>query len=160
MISDTRNYDMMSSDSLQSMFRPSSKEILITNLLTLGELSLSLKKISKQSSRNWMKTGPPLPEQTGNFPNAFVSCDSIFSNRKKTFKNKSNTLFLENPPSDDIVKNEFSKFPGYMGIKSSEYIGKKLCFVTFNSIENAEDASVNCVIKSTFAKNPTRNYQK
>lgn len=133
-----------------------SKELLITNLLTLENFSLSLKKIDKIIPNRWNRMKTPVHNKA--FPSAFVSCDEIYSNSNKKTNNKTNTLYVENAPTDEIVRNAFSKYSGYLGIKSSEHFGKKLCFITFDSVKNAEYASTDCFVKSTFAKNSTRNY--
>jgi hypothetical protein len=158
------------------------KELLITNLLSFNSNLFFPNDNSifpNDKKRPWARSVCSKMEDS--FPDAFVSCDSIYSNKRSTVtnrnydvtnrnydvtnrnydvgnKNKNNTLFIENPSSDEIVRREFFKYPGYLGIKSSEYFGKKLCFVTFNSIEHAEYALTNCSIKSTFARNSTRNY--
>lgn len=100
---------------------------------------------------------------TGNdFPSAFMSCDNIYSNKKKKIK-ESNTLFVENPPLDTedatvLFRNE----PGFLVLKQREYYGKNLCFITFKNIEMAKKSLEKFSKKSnwygiTFARNPTRD---
>ena len=133
------------------------KNFLIEGLFSHDLASNSFENLTRFSSQDngddvmWRSrsknTKRTLSEE---FPNAFSSCDTIYSNKspdiektRKVHESPSNTLFIEvfnnsvNYDTITKIRQIFSNFSGFIGIKSAIHHGKNICFVTFNSVGNA-----------------------
>jgi hypothetical protein len=133
------------------------KDYLIMGLFTHNLASNSFENLRKLGSYEDDHSSWRTKRETktlNEFPNAFSSCDTIFSNNspdssKKVYETPSNTLFVEIFSvksiqytifgDQDIIKISkiFENFPGFIGVKSTIHHGKNICFITFDSVKNA-----------------------
>jgi hypothetical protein len=143
------------------------KDCVILGLFTHNFTSNSFENLKRldlgsyEECGSW-RTMKTIENTSLEFPNAFSSCDTIYSNKSpepepkksKVYETPSNTLFVEifslfsslNSTIEysifgdqDIIKFSkiFENFSGFIGVKSTIHHGKNICFVTFDSVKNA-----------------------